>query len=68
MILPYYLLIYAYIAYFASFTYYEDDILEVISNWHVQGSKFNGKFTNLKGKSKKKVELHGVHGVCFFQV
>ena len=31
------------ITYFASFTDYADDIFEVISNWHIQGSKFGGK-------------------------
>ena len=31
--------------YFASFTDYEDDIFEVISNLHVQRSKFGGKIT-----------------------
>ena len=30
--------------YFASFTGYEDDIFEVISKLHLQGSKFGGKF------------------------
>ena len=30
--------------YFASFTGYEDDIFVVISNLHVQGSKFGGNF------------------------
>ena len=29
---------------FASFTGYEDDIFEFISNLHVQGSKLGGKF------------------------
>ena len=54
--------------YFALFTYYEDDIFEVISNLHVQGSKFGGKIKKFDRKSLKKVELHGVHGVRFFQV
>ncbi len=44
--------------YFASFTDYEDDIFEVISNLHVQGSKFGGKI----------YKFGGVHGVGFFQV
>ena len=65
MILPYYLLS---IQYFASFTNYEEDIFEVIPNMHVQGSKFGGKITNSAENQKKKVELHGVHGVSFFQV
>ena len=36
-------LVYIVLKYFASFTGYEDDIFEVISNLHVQGSKFGGK-------------------------
>ena len=56
------------ITYFASFTDYEDDIFEVISNWHVQGSKFGGKINKYGGKSFLKIQLHRVHGVCFFQV
>ena len=64
----YYHTIYLVFTYFALFTDYEDDIFEVISNLHVQGSKFGGKINKFGGKSKKKVELHGVHGVCFFQV
>ena len=39
------------ITYFASFTDYEDDIFEVISNRHVQGSKFGGKIYNFGRKS-----------------
>ena len=55
--------------YLALFIDYKDDIFEVISNLHVQGSKFGGKIYKFGGKSKKKkVELHGVHGVRFFQV
>ena len=63
----YYHTIYLVFRYFASFTDYEDDIFKVISNMHVQGSKFGGKITNL-AENLSKVELHGVHGVCFFQV
>ena len=51
--------------YFASFIKYEDDILEVISNLHIQGAKLGGKRTNL-AENLLKVELCGVHGVCFF--
>ena len=47
---------------------YGDDILEVIYNLHVQESKFGGKIYKFAGKSFKKVELRGVHGVSFFQV
>ena len=34
---------------------------------HIQGSKFGGKIYKFCGKSFK-IELHGVHGVRFFQV
>ena len=37
--------------YFASFTGYEDDICQVISNLHVQRSKFGGKPNTFCGKS-----------------
>ena len=47
----YYNVIYIIFTYFASFTGYEDDIYEVISNLHVQGSKFGGKFEKFGGKS-----------------
>ena len=40
--------IYILLTYFASFIGYEDDILEVISNLHVQGAKLGGKKTNLE--------------------
>ena len=63
----YYHTIYLVFTYFTSFTDYDDDIFEVISNLQLQGSKLTEKFTNLEEK-KKKVELHGVHGVSFFQV
>ena len=53
--------------YFASFTGYEDDIFEVISNMHVQGSKFGGKFDKFGGKHFQ-IRLRGVHGVRIFQV
>ena len=33
--------------YFATFTDYEYDIFEVISNMQIQGSKFGGEITNL---------------------
>ena len=64
MILTYNLLI---IYIFFIITDYEDDIFEVISNLHVQGSKFGGNFFFAENLLKK-VELHGVHGVSFFQV
>ena len=47
----YYHAIYIVFTYFASFTGYEDDIFEFISDLHVQGSKFGGKFDKLSGKS-----------------
>ena len=46
----YYHTIYLVVTYFASFTDYEDDIFEVISNLHVQGSKFGGKINKYGGK------------------
>ena len=39
--------------YFASFTGYEDEILEVSYNLHVQESKFGGKIYKFGGKSFK---------------
>ena len=36
--------VYIVLTYFASFTGYKDDTFEVISNLHVQGSIFGGKF------------------------
>ena len=53
---------------FALFTDYEDDNFEIISNLHIQGSKFGEKINKFGGKSKNKIELLGVYGVCFFQV
>ena len=50
----------------ASFTGYEDDIFKVISNLHVQGSKFGGEFEKFGGNFFKKIKLCGFHGVCFF--
>ena len=44
MIIPNYILS---IYILSSFTVYGDDIFEVISNLHVQGSKFIEKLTNL---------------------
>ena len=52
MILPCYFIVFRY---FASFTGYENDIFEVISNLHVQGFKFSGKFDKFGGKSFKKL-------------
>ena len=45
----YYHAIYIVFTYIAAFTSYEDNILEVISNLHVQGSKFGGKFDKFGG-------------------
>ena len=50
----YYHAIYIVFAYFPSFTGYRYDIVEVISNLHIQGSKFGGKFYKFGGKSFKK--------------
>ena len=47
----YYHAIYLVFTYFASFTSYKEDIFEVISNLHVQGSKYGGKFDKFGGKS-----------------
>ena len=47
----YYNAIYIVLTYFASFTGYSDGIFEVISNLHVQGSKFGGKLYKFGGKS-----------------
>ena len=47
----YYHTIYLVFTYFASFTDYEDDIFEVISNLHVQRPKFGGKIYKFGGKS-----------------
>ena len=44
------------ITYFVSFTDYEDDIFEVISNRHGQGLKFGGKITKF-GSSTEFMEL-----------
>ena len=52
----------------ASFTGYEDDILDFISNLHVQKSKFGGKIYQFGGKSREKNELPGFQGVRFFHV
>ena len=43
--------IYIIFTYFASFIGYEDDILEVISNLHIQVAKFGGKKDKFGGKS-----------------
>ena len=50
----YYHTIYLVFTYFASFTDYEYDIFEVISNLHIQGSNFGGKIAKFCGKSFKK--------------
>ena len=50
----YYHTIYLVFICFALFTDYEDDNFEVISNLHVQGSKFDGKVNKFDGKSQKR--------------
>ena len=64
----YYHTIYLVFTYFASFTDNEYDIFKDVSNLHVQGSRLNGKIYKFDKKSFFLIELHGVHGVCFFQV
>ena len=51
----YYHSIYLVFTYFESFTDHEDDIFEVISNFHIQGSKFGGKITKFGRNSFKKL-------------
>ena len=51
----YFLGIYIVFTYFASFTGYEDDIFEFISNFHIQGSKFGKKFDKFGRKSFKEI-------------
>ena len=51
----YYHTIYLEFTYFASFTDYEGDISEIISNLHIQGSKFGGKIYKFAEKSFKKL-------------
>ena len=53
----YYHTIYLVFLYFAAFTYYEDDIFDAISNWHVQGSKLGGKMDKFGEKSFKKLNV-----------
>ena len=50
----YYHTIYLVFLYFASFTDYEDEIFEVISNLHIQESKFGRQINKFGGKSLKK--------------
>ena len=50
----YYHAIYIVVTYFASFTGYEGDIFEVISNLQVQESKFGGKFDKFDEKNNFK--------------
>ena len=42
--------------------------LELFFFLHVEGSKIGGEMDQFGGESKRKVELRGVHEVCFFQV
>ena len=51
----YYNTIYILLTYFASFIGYSDEILEVISNLHVQVHKFGSKKDKFVGKSFKKL-------------
>ena len=60
--------IYLVFTYVASFRDYKDDTFEVISNLHVQGFQFGRKINKFGRKLILKIELHGVHGVSFFQV
>ena len=53
----YYTAIYILFTYFASFIGYEDDIIEVISNFHIQGVKFGGKKNKFGRKSFKKLNF-----------
>ena len=64
----YYHAIYIVITYSASFTGYEDDIFEIISNMHVQVSKFGGKFDKFGRLFLFLIDLRVVHGVRFFHV
>ena len=52
--LCFYHAIYIVLKYFASFTDHEDDIVEVISNLHVQEFKFGKNIYKFGGKSIKK--------------
>ena len=47
--------IYIAVTYFATFTSFEDDILEVISYLHVLEPKFGGKIYKFGGKSFSKL-------------
>ena len=51
------------LTYFASFTSYEAEIVEVFSN-HIQESKFYRKIYKF-GKNKKNIEHRGVHSLFF---
>ena len=59
--------IYLLFTYSVPFIGYEDDILEVISNLHVQGAKC-GKKKNFDGKSFKKLNSVEFMEFVFFQV
>ena len=64
----YYHAIYIVFTYFASFTGYEDDILEVISNLNVQRLKYGGKMEKFGGKSFKKLNSVEFVDFVFFLV
>ena len=49
------------------FTGYVDDIFYVLSNFHIQLSKFGRKYDKFGGNSKI-VGSRGLHGACFFQL
>ena len=50
---------------YTSFTGYEDAIFRGNFYLQPQRSKIGGKTNQFGEKSKKKIELRGVHGVCF---
>ena len=64
----YYHAIYIVFTYVASFTGYENDTFEVISNLHAQVSKFGGQFEKFGGKSVKKFNSAEFMELVFFQV
>ena len=52
--------------YFASFTDYDYGIFEVISNWHVEGSKFSGKILEILAENLSKSWAPRSSGSLFF--
>ena len=61
----YYYTIYLVFTYLALFLEYEDNIFEIISNLHIQGSKFGGKINKFGGKSKTKLNSPEFMGFVF---